>query len=234
MRVAYVDSHHAASRRARLGVRAERDRHGDGDARRLRDIGARLALVEQRAALRQPRARPQERRPFVCQLACQPDRLVRKRRERDRHRHFREHAQPQRPRARRRARQAIARQQRAHLGQRLAQAGDRSLPAHAVQAFRQRRAAGSQAERETAAGGALQSSGGERDSRRCPAPHRDHARAEPDPRRLRRDLREQDRGVVAPRLCDLETLEPDCIGLPREPQDRVHSRFERGERYACR
>ena len=76
--------------------------------------------------------------------------------------------------------------------------------------------------------------GGERDARRRPAPHREHARAEPDPRRLRRDLGEHDRGVVAPRLRDLDAIEIERLGLLCEPHDRVHARFEGGERDAGR
>jgi hypothetical protein len=59
-----------------------------------------------------------------------------------------------------------------------------------------------------------------------------HARAEPDPRRPRCQLREHDRGVVGPRLGDLDAIEVERLGLQREAQDGVHPGLEGGERHA--
>ena len=67
-------------------VGPQRDGDADGDPRGRRRGGARLAVVEQRAAVGHARARPQERRPFVGELAREADRLRRERRQHQRHR----------------------------------------------------------------------------------------------------------------------------------------------------
>ena len=69
----------------RLLVLSERQRDTGGDDGRGRFLSGRLALGEQRAAIGEPRARPEKRQPVVRQLAREADGRRGERREQDRH-----------------------------------------------------------------------------------------------------------------------------------------------------
>jgi hypothetical protein len=126
-------------------------------------------------------------------------------------------------------REPFAPEQRAHVGERPAQVGDRALPLDAVEALGERWAAGADAEREAPVRQPLEPGRGQRDRRRAPAPDRYDRRAEADPRRPRRELGQEDRRVVRPALGDVHALEAQVVSLDREPRDHVRARLERGE-----
>ena len=232
IRVAYVDSHQAASRRAPRSSGAER--HRDADGRRASGVGAAARASPSSSSARpsaQARARPQERRPRVGQLAGEPDRS-------------RATAPPARsapaPRAATPSRSGRAPgagfgsrspvEQRAHRGHRLAQPRERPVPRDAVEALGQRRAAGADAEREAPAGAALQAGRAERDGRRRapPRPRSPTCRAR-CARSAAASSASRTSRVVRPPLGDLDAVEAQLVRLRGEPHDHVGARLERGE-----
>ena len=81
-----------------LLVGPDRDGDADRDARRSGNLATRLALLEQSPPLVDARSRPEERRPFVSELAGEADRARGERREHEGHRHVGDDARAQGPR----------------------------------------------------------------------------------------------------------------------------------------
>ena len=228
MRVAYVDSHHAATPRA-LAMSGPR---ATGTATAIR-VGVDGSL---RAAPSSSSARPSAH--ASAPIGTAPI-----------------HPPVRRPPGSTRPPTPRARSGRARREPRRAATAGRPAPAWATARPRAARAprspsrAPARPDGPTAARAALRSAAGCRrptrakSARRTPAgaprrrarcspaspPHREDSRPDPDSRRLRRDLGQHDGGVVTPRLRDLDAIEAEGLRLPCEPHDRVHTRLKGSE-----
>ena len=91
------------------------------------------------------------------------------------------------------------------------------------------RAAGAETEHESPAGTSLQAGGAHGQRRRATTPHGEHARPDPDPVGLLRDLRKEDDRIMGPALCHADGLDAGCFRAHRKPHDHVGARLERRE-----
>ena len=204
MRVAYVDSHQAASRRALFssgasatGTHAE-TRVGVGSSTRDSPScrSARPSCTLDRAP-EGPHRRPAPPASRIDPQTAPPTRSAPARPE---------NAQAQRPGTRRGIREPIARQERANRRQRLAQSHDWPGPRDAVKALGERRAAGADTKRKSTSGAALDPSRAESDGRRRASPHRNDRSAEVDARGPQGKFRQQDHRIVSPPLSDVHPI----------------------------
>src|SRR5437867_680172 len=188
----------------------------------IRMATPRRALAEPFDAGYELRPRIQEGRPRVGQLTREPRHRIAERGDVDRKRGRRRYVELERAGGRRHCeRDALAAEQRTDLRDHPAHARHRRLKRRVVQAFRELRGAGAEAEHEASARHRVQRRRGHRDGRRAAVPDAEDAGPERDSRRARRRLGEQHGYVVRPRLRQEEAVVAEAITLGGETDDRL-------------